>query len=143
LYNPVQRHTVDLKFTAVWCLYNVSLKSKTVIPFFNVKLFLVFFLIVLLGIHCGIYKSSYNVSNISYLNSPPPLLSFICPSLHPWNGFNRYHFYIYIFLHSVFASYSFSYALFLSPPPSTNSHCLQDMFHKFYRTKKKMTVLLI
>jgi hypothetical protein len=25
---------------------------------------------VLGGVHCGIYKSSYNISNISYLNSP-------------------------------------------------------------------------
>jgi hypothetical protein len=41
------------------------------------------------GIHCGIYKSSYNMSNISYLNSPPPLFSFILPSPHTWN---RYYF---------------------------------------------------
>jgi hypothetical protein len=26
------------------------------------------------GVHCGIYKSSYNISNISYLNSHPLLL---------------------------------------------------------------------
>jgi hypothetical protein len=36
---------------------------------------------VLGGVHCGIYKGSYNVSNISYLNSLLPLLSFI-PLLH-------------------------------------------------------------
>jgi hypothetical protein len=36
-----------------------------------------FFLIVVLGgVHCGIYKSSYNISNLSYLNSP---LSTIVP----------------------------------------------------------------
>jgi hypothetical protein len=29
------------------------------------------------GVHCGSYKSSYNISNISYLNSPPPPFSFI------------------------------------------------------------------
>jgi hypothetical protein len=33
------------------------------------------------GVHCGIYKGSWNVSDISYLNSPPPPLSFILP---PW-----------------------------------------------------------
>jgi hypothetical protein len=33
--------------------------------------FLSFFLIVL-GVHCGIYKSSFSISNISYLNSSPP-----------------------------------------------------------------------
>jgi hypothetical protein len=47
------------------------------------------------GVHCGIYKSSYNVSNASYLNSHPPLLSFI-PLPHSWNGLNKYYFCIYI-----------------------------------------------
>jgi hypothetical protein len=28
---------------------------------------------------CGIYKSSYNVANVSYLNSPPPPFSFSPP----------------------------------------------------------------
>jgi hypothetical protein len=32
-------------------------------------------------VHCSIYKASYNVSNISYLKSPPPLLSPIPPLL--------------------------------------------------------------
>jgi hypothetical protein len=32
-----------------------------------------------MGVYCGIYKGSYNVSNISYLNSLPPKLSFILP----------------------------------------------------------------
>jgi hypothetical protein len=31
------------------------------------------------GVHCGICKCYYNVSNISYLNLPPPLLSLIPP----------------------------------------------------------------
>jgi hypothetical protein len=35
----------------------------------------IFFFIVVLGrVHCGIYEGFYNVSNISYLNSPSPLL---------------------------------------------------------------------
>jgi hypothetical protein len=34
-------------------------------------------LIVVLGVHCGIYKSSYYISNISQLNSYPPSFSFI------------------------------------------------------------------
>jgi hypothetical protein len=37
--------------------------------------FIYLFFIIVLGVHCGINKSSYNVSNISYLNSPPPPLS--------------------------------------------------------------------
>jgi hypothetical protein len=48
-----------------------------------------FFLLCQVGVHCGIYKSSYN---ISYLNSTPPPFPFIPPSHHPWNGFNRFHF---------------------------------------------------
>jgi hypothetical protein len=38
---------------------------------------------VVLGIHCGIYKSSYTVSNISYLNYLPPSFCFISPSPIP------------------------------------------------------------
>jgi hypothetical protein len=38
-----------------------------------------FFYIVVLGVHCGIYKRSYNITNIPYLNSLPPSLSFISP----------------------------------------------------------------
>jgi hypothetical protein len=51
-----------------------------------------FLLLCCMGVHCGLYKSSYNISNISYLNSPPPSFSFISPSLHSKNSFNRYHF---------------------------------------------------
>jgi hypothetical protein len=36
-------------------------------------------LLSLVGVHCGICKSSYNVSNISYLNSPSQPFSFIPP----------------------------------------------------------------
>jgi hypothetical protein len=43
---------------------------------------LFFIIIVVLGVvHCSIFKGSYNISNISYLNSPLPLLSFILPPL--------------------------------------------------------------
>jgi hypothetical protein len=39
--------------------------------------FVYLFFIVVLGLHYDIYKSSYNISNVSYLNSPPPSFSFI------------------------------------------------------------------
>jgi hypothetical protein len=32
--------------------------------------FFKFIFIVVLGLHCSIYRSSYNISNLSYLNSP-------------------------------------------------------------------------
>jgi hypothetical protein len=51
------------------------------------------------GVHCGIYKGSYNTSNISYLNSLSPPFSFLSP-------------------HTIFIPYSPSYTL--SPPPPSS-----------------------
>jgi hypothetical protein len=68
------------------------------------------FFIAVLEVHCGIYKSSYNMSTISYLNSPlhhSPL----SPLLYSWNSFSRSHFSIYIHVYTVFVSYSPSYTL--------------------------------
>jgi hypothetical protein len=56
-----------------------------------------YFLLCWVGVHCGIYKSSYNVSNISYLNWLAPPFSFIPPWPYSWN---RYHFYIYIHVYT-------------------------------------------
>jgi hypothetical protein len=85
--------------------------------FFNflTKLFL-FLLFILffcwVGVHCGIYKSLYNVSNISYLNSPPPSVSFT-----PIPGIvsKVWFFYICIHVYTVFSPYSPFCTL--SPPP--------------------------
>jgi hypothetical protein len=41
--------------------------------------FFSFLLLYWVGTQCGIYKSSYNISNVSYLNSPTPWFSFISP----------------------------------------------------------------
>jgi hypothetical protein len=49
--------------------------------FFSLFVFL-FLLLCCLRVHCDIHKSSYNISNISHLNSPPPTFSFI--SLPPF-----------------------------------------------------------
>jgi hypothetical protein len=69
-----------------------------------------FFLIVVLGrVHCSTYKGSYNVSDISYLKSPSPLLSFIPPSPDSWNNFSRCHFCVYIHVYTLFLPYSSSY----------------------------------
>jgi apolipoprotein N-acyltransferase len=83
--------------------------------------FFFFFLLCWVGVHCGIYKSSDNISNISYLNSHPPSFSFILPLPfylpHFWNSFKRYHFSIYIHVYTVFAPYSPSTPfLHLLPP---------------------------
>jgi hypothetical protein len=78
-----------------------------------------------MGVHCSIYKVSYNVSNISYLNSPFPLLSFIPTLLIP--RINWYHFCIYINVYTLFALYSSSYPFphylpsIPSPSPQTEA----------------------
>jgi hypothetical protein len=88
----------------------------------------IFLLLCLVGVHCGIYKSSYNLSNISYLNSLPPPLSFIPPSPCSWNSFNRYHFYIYThvyaFLQHIHCPMSFSnhHRLPLVPRPQVRTY---------------------
>jgi hypothetical protein len=72
---------------------------------------------VLGGVHCGIHKSSYSISNISYLNSPPPPF-FLAPLPHSWNSFNRYHFSICTHVYTLFALYSRSHTLSPTPPLS-------------------------
>jgi hypothetical protein len=49
--------------------------------------------IVVLGVHCDIYKSPYN---ISLLNTPSPSFSSIPFFPHSWNNFNMSHFSIFI-----------------------------------------------
>jgi hypothetical protein len=83
-------------------------------------LLFLFYLVLLfywVGIHCDIYKSSYNISNISHLNSPPSTIILYCPfPSNFWNSFNRYVF-IYIHVCTVFILYSPSCVL---SPPTTN-----------------------
>jgi hypothetical protein len=87
------------------------------------------------GVHCGIYKGSYNVSNRSHLNSSPPPLSFVLLSPASWNTFSRCHFWIYIHhVYTFFALYSLSYLLSLSPcslplvPPTLGRTCSVLLF---------------
>jgi hypothetical protein len=79
---------------------------------------LLFYCIVLGRGTYGIYKGSYNISNISYLNSSLPPFFFILLSPHSWNRFNRYLFCIYIHVYTVFAPYSPSCTFSPSPPSS-------------------------
>jgi hypothetical protein len=102
-------------------------------------LFFFFSFIVVLG---GIYKGSYSVSTISYLNSPlhsSPLS--LLP--HSWNNSSMYHFCIYIHAHTFFALFTF-----LSPsPPSSPSYWCQTfplgrtcsvlLFFNFAKEKRK------
>jgi hypothetical protein len=72
-----------------------------------------FFSIIVLGVYCDIYKSSYNISE---LNSPPP--PFSLSSLHSWNSFNRSHFSIYIHVYRILLPHAPFYTLSLYPPSS-------------------------
>jgi hypothetical protein len=101
-------------------------------------------------VHCGIYKGSYNVSNISYLNSPPPVLSFLPPSSSSWNSFNRHHFCIYMDVYTFFTPNSPSYPLSLLPPhlpqvptpPTPGRLCSAFLFSDFVE-EKKITFLFV
>jgi hypothetical protein len=109
--------------------------------------FLFFLLLCWVGVHCGIYKSSYSISNISYLNSSPPSFSFI-PYLIISRSFKGYHFSIYIHVYTLFAPYSPStpFPHLLSPPTSTNPPTRQDLFFPlvlwFCKRKKWISVCL-
>jgi hypothetical protein len=81
--------------------------------------FLVLLLLYWVGVHCGIYGNSYNISNTSYLNSPPLPFSFIPPCPHSWNSFIRCHFSIYIHVYSVYTIVTF-------PQPSPTITNLPD-----------------
>jgi hypothetical protein len=101
-----------------------------------------YFLIVVLGVHCSIYKSSYNISNISQLNCLP-LHHFPLSFLPlPWNSFSRSQFSIFIHVYTMLAPYHapipFPNLLPLIPNPADWT-CSGLLFSDF--VKKKMTFL--
>jgi hypothetical protein len=89
------------------------------------------FIVVLGRAHCGIYKSSYNISNISYLNSLSPLFFFAPLSPIPGVVSTGLYFSIYIYVYTVFALYSPSYTL-SPPPPSSHWYQLPSREDLFY-----------
>jgi hypothetical protein len=103
--------------------------------------FFFLFLLCCVGVHCGIYKSSYN---ISYLNSLPP--SFSLPSPIP-GIVSTGHFSIYTHICTVVMLFSppMPFPHLLPPPIGTNLP-RQDLFYlpvlQFCKLKK-MTVLFI
>jgi hypothetical protein len=96
---------------------NINVWSREIyklILFYNS---LIKYFIFVLGLHCDIYQSSYNISNTSNLNSPPPSFSFISLP-HSWNNFNRSHCSNYIHVYTVFEPYSSTHSLSPSTPTS-------------------------
>jgi hypothetical protein len=83
-------------------------------------------IIIVLGVHCDIYKSSYNISQ---LNSPPPSLSFIPTSPYSWNSFNRTYFSIFIHGYLIFPLYSPSFTFFISSPLPLVPSPRQEQFY--------------
>jgi hypothetical protein len=71
-------------------------------------------------LHRHIYKGSYNVSNISYLNSPPTTGLFHHPSPNSWNSFSSYPFCIYICVYIICTVFIL---LLLSRPPLPSHWC--------------------
>jgi hypothetical protein len=100
------------------------------------------------GVHCYIYTSSHNVSNISYMNSFSLLLSFILPSLNSWSSYNRNFCTYIIFLHLYSCVHTFCTIstllpsfLAISPLSLVPTLLRWDFFHPlvlwFYRRKQK------
>jgi hypothetical protein len=77
-----------------------------------------------IGVLCGIYKGSYNVSNISYLNSPHFTTLLHSHSPDSWNSFNRYHFAF---------TYMYTHYLHHNPPPPRT--CSTLLFSNFVEEK--------
>jgi hypothetical protein len=77
--------------------------------YFHCNILFYYCIIFVLGVHCDIYNSSYNVS---WLNSCPPSFFFIPSSPIP-GSFNRSHFPIFIHKYLIFHYIHPSYTLSL------------------------------
>jgi hypothetical protein len=89
-----------------------------------------FLLFCSIGVHCGIYKSFYTLSNISYMNSPPPPLFFL-PCHHPFmEQFQQVSFlHLHTCVHSICKVFTLLYPLpTMSPPPLVSTHPLIQFF---------------
>jgi hypothetical protein len=110
-----------------------------------------FLLLCWVGVHCGIFKGSYNVSTLSYLNSSPPPFSFICTP-HLRNSFNRYLFSVYSYVYTVFVPYLPSYTISLpptplplvsTPPPPARQGLFLPLVLLYKRKEKELTFFLV
>jgi hypothetical protein len=109
----------DENFGLKVCFHFTSIKS------------LYFLLMCWVGVHSGINKSSYNISNISYLNSPLPPLFFIAPPPIPQIVSTGLIFQFTCictqYLDYIYPLTPFSHLL---PPLPTGTNSLrQDLFH--------------
>jgi hypothetical protein len=111
----------------------------------QIDLFFVFFSFFYCSVvvHCDIYKSSYNVSNISYLNLPPTSCSFIlCPP------FLEYFLQVSFFhLHTCVHSICTVFTLLHIFPTSHTCHSPDskpsDSYSLIFIKKKKKSLLIV
>jgi hypothetical protein len=107
---------------------NQGVRSGTIsflFPIFFLHLCLPFiflnilFILCWVGVHYSIYKSSYSISNISYLKHTLFYYPLSPTTPHTWRNFNRYHFCIYLHVYTVFTLHSPSHTVSLPPlsPP--------------------------
>jgi hypothetical protein len=126
------------------CIYNIN--------YTYFYLFIYFILLLcLVGVHCDIYKDSYNISNILYVISSPPPFYFISPSPLIQKTVSTGIFLLFTimstqYLHHIHLLTSFPHLLSpltaISPSPRQNLFFLPVLL--FYKRKKKeMTFLLV
>jgi hypothetical protein len=106
------------------------------------------------GLHCGIHIHFGNVSNISYLNSSTPPLSFIPLSYHSWK-FSTGMIFEFTYMCTQVLRNFHPVLPFLPPPAShwcqlCSSHTAPPhkissdlLFFGFVEQRKKMTLLLV
>jgi hypothetical protein len=96
--------------------------------------------------HWSIYKGSYSVSNIAYLNSlPPTLISFIYPLLIPGTVSTGIIFsFMYMCIHYLHHSHPPAPFPTTSPTsPHANTPVLQFCIRKYIKDMKNMAFLLV
>jgi hypothetical protein len=100
---------------------SISLLSLFLVTQLQCFFFFLFLLLCWMGVHCGIYKSAYNMLNISYLNTRPPSFSFITlPPFLDWFQ-QKSFFYLHTCVQSICTIFTLLYHFPTSSPPPTGT----------------------
>jgi hypothetical protein len=132
-------------YYSFWYLFSLTLEK-------NGRLFSLFPFLLLCseGVHYGIYKSSYNISNTFHPIHLFPLFPHPCS----WNSFNRYYFSIYVMCaHSICTVFTLPHPFPISSPfslvpttttvsPNPTGPALHPLFSNFVKKKKDIFVCL-
>jgi hypothetical protein len=88
----------------------------------NIYLFISFIVVMVGGTWCH-SQGYYNVSNISYMNSPPQLFLIPLPS-KSWSSFNRCYICmrLYVYTFFVLSSPFYPFPQYLPPPTGVSPH---------------------